>query len=95
MPPKKYAMRGKPDFTNVSDEKLKLFMDLTQQMIFAYNHYDDEKAEVLSSIWKDLNIEDSERVSKSACEALEKDEVPATMLKKVPKVRKSPAKRRI
>lgn len=95
MPPKKYAVKGEPDFHNVSDEKLKSFLDLTQQMIFAYTHYDDDKVKVLKSIWKDLNEEDSERQSNSACEALDDAETPVPMLKKVPKVRKSPAKRRI
>lgn len=98
MPPKKYAIKGEPDFHNISDEKLKSFLDLAQQMIFAYKYHDAEKTEVLKSIWKDLSNEHTDRLCRSACEAIDKGEssgTPAPMLKKVPKVRKSPAKRKI
>lgn len=98
MPPKRYAIKGEPDFHTISDERLKSFLDLTQQMIFAYNHHDDAKVEVLKSIWKDLNNEDCDRLARSACEAIDKGEnevSTAPLLKKVPKVRKSPAKRKI
>ena len=96
MPPKRHAEKGKPDFHNISDEKLKSFLDLTQHLIFAYNRHDDAKVEVLSSIWKDLSAEDSDRLAQSASKAIDKhrDEVGTTMLKS-PKVRKSPAKRKI
>lgn len=98
MPPKKYAIKGEPDFHLISDEKLKSFLDLTQQMIFAYNHHDDEKVEVLRAIWKELSIEDTDRLARSACEAIDKSESVGSstpLLKKVPKIRKSPAKRTI
>ena len=98
MPPKKYAIKGEPDFHTISDERLKSFLDLTQQMIFAYSHHDNAKVEVLKSIWKDLNIEDCDRLACSACESIDngENEVYTTpLLKKVPKVRKSPAKRKI
>lgn len=98
MPPNRYAVKGEPDFHTISDEKLKSFLDLTQQMIFAYNHHDDSKVEVLKSIWKDLNFEHSDRTAHSACEAIDRGEdvgTPTPLLKKVPKVRKSPAKRKI
>ena len=98
MPPKKYTIKGEPDFHTISDERLKSFLDLTQQMIFAYNHHDDAKVEVLNSIWKDLNAEDCDRLARSACEVMDKGEkevTPAPLLKKVPKIRKSPAKRKI
>ena len=76
MPPKKYAVSGEPDFHTVSDEKLKSFMDLTQQLIFAYNRFDGAKVEVLKSIWKDLNKEDAERLSQSACAELDSQVIP-------------------
>ena len=98
MPPKKYAIKGEPDFHTISDDKLKSFLDLTQQMIFAYNHHDDAKVEVLKSIWKDMSNEHTDRLCRSAKEAIDKGldvEKPASLLKKVPKVRKSPAKRKI
>lgn len=102
MPPKKHAVKGEPDFHFISDEKLKSFMDLTQQMIFSYKRYDKEKTKVLEEILKDLSWEDADRLSRSAIEELERQEKegrspdsPTPMLKKVPKVRKSPAKRKI
>lgn len=102
MPPKKYAIKGEPDFHYISDERLKSFLDLIQQMIFAYKYHDKEKHEVLCAIWKDLSCEDADRLARSAIEELERQEreekegvKPAPLLKKVPKVRKSPAKRKI
>lgn len=91
MPPKKFALKGEPDFHHLSDEKVKSFLDFAQQMIFAYKHHDAEKTKVLESIWKDLSIECTERL----CNMPEVVKDPAPMLKKVPKIRKSPAKRKI
>lgn len=98
MPPKKYAIKGEPDFHRVSDEQLQSFLDLTQQLIFAYNRLDEAKVEVLTAIWKDLSRENTDRLAHSACEAIDKGtnvREQKTVLRKVPKVRKSPAKRKI
>lgn len=102
MPPKKYAIKGEPDFHTIGDARLKSFMDFVQHMIFAYKSCDEEKTKVLESIWKDLSLEDSDRFTRSALEELDRQErdekdgaKPASLLKKVPKVRKSPAKRTI
>ena len=102
MPPKKYAIKGEPDFHLISDEKLNAFVDLTQQLIHAYNHYDRAKAEVLKTVWKDLSDERTSRLVQSAYAELDKQEKegrdhtsPAPLLKKAPKMRKSPAKRNI
>lgn len=89
MPPKKYALKGEPDFHRLSDARLKSFLELTQQMIFAYKGHDDSKVKVLQEIWKDLSVEHTERLGNMP----EVVESPAPMLKKVPKIRKSPAKR--
>lgn len=91
MPPKKYALKGEPDFHTISDERLKSFLDCAQQMIFAYKGHDDEKVKVLQEIWKDLSVEHTERLGNMP-EVVQK---PASLLKKVPKMRKSPAKRKI
>ena len=93
MSPKKYAVKGKPDFHNISDEKLKSFVDLTQQMIFAYNHHDDAKVEVLKAIWKDFNDEYTYRIAKGVYKSVSHVEEVPVLLKKVPKIRKSPAKK--
>ena len=98
MPPKRHAEKGKPNFHNLKDDKLLSFMDLTQQLIFAYNRFDEAKVEVLRTIWKDLCVENSDRLAQSALEVIEKQEdsvsTGTTMLKS-PKIRKSPAKRKI
>ena len=96
MPPKKYAVKGEPDFHNISDEKLKSFLDLIQQMIFSYSLYDEEKTKVLESVWKDLSNEKVERYVVSISESIDRDEgSPSSVLRISPKVRKSPAKRKI
>ena len=92
MPPKRrYAISGEPDFHNLSDDRVKSFMDLTQQMIFCYNQYDSEKVKVLESIWKDLSVEHTSRIANMP----EVVKTPAHILAKSPKLRKSPAKRKI
>lgn len=91
MPPKKYAIAGEPDFHNIGDERLKSFLDLAQQMIFAYKGYDDTKVKVLQEIWKDLSIEDMERL----CNKPEVVKPSTNLIRKAPKLRKSPAKRKI
>ena len=92
MPPKKYALKGEPDFHNLSDEKVKSFLDLTQQLIFCYKGVDDTKVQVLREIWKDLSNESVERLCNSPAKTPVKDS-PCTLLKKAPKMRRSPAKR--
>lgn len=91
VPPKKYALKGEPDFHHIGDERVKSFMDLTQELIFVYKGYSDEKVTVLQEIWKDLSVEHTERL----CSMPEVHRTPAPLLGKVPKVRKSPAKRKI
>lgn len=93
MPPKKFALVGEPDFHNLSDEKLKSFLDMTQQLIFAYNGYDDGKVKALSSIWKDLSVENTARICNRPDKSPSVRTTPGSLLKKVPKIRKSPAKR--
>lgn len=59
---KKTPIKGKPDFTNISDEKLKGYIDLAQQMIFAYKYCDEEKVRVLTEVWKQMSNEYTERL---------------------------------
>lgn len=58
-------IKGQPDFTMISDERLKGFIDLAQQMIFAYEHCDEEKARVLREVWKQMSDEYTDRLSKA------------------------------
>lgn len=94
---RKYAVSGKPDFHNLSDEQVKSFLELSQQMVFAYKYFDPEKAKVLEDIWKDLNSEDCDRLVKDVDAVFEEQkrlEKSAGVSIKVPKFRKSLAKRK-
>ena len=94
----RYAVKGKPDFHTISDEKLKSFQDLIQQMLFAYQKESPEKVKVLTEIRKDLVNEDLDRLSEAISKTVDEkydEEVKPTLLKKVPKLVKSPAKRKI
>lgn len=55
-------LKGEPDFTSISDERLKGFIDLSQQMIFAYKHLDEEKTRVFEEVWKQLSNEYTKRL---------------------------------
>lgn len=55
-------MKGKPDFTTISNERLNGFIDLAQQMIFTYKYCDEEKVRVMTEVWKDLSTERTERL---------------------------------
>lgn len=96
MPPKKYAIKGEPDFHTISDERLKQFLDLAQQMIFAYKYHDKEKCEVLQAIYHDLMCEDVDRLADSAIAELSRQEKQeSAIVRKTPKLRRSPVNRKI
>lgn len=54
-------MKGFPDFTSLSDEKIREFENLAQQMILAYKYCDEEKVRVLTEVWKQLSVERADR----------------------------------
>lgn len=72
MPPKRVPIKGEPDFTTISDERLKGFIDLAQQMVFAYKYCDEEKTRVMQDIWKQMSNEHTERLCASACVELDR-----------------------
>ena len=74
MPPKRVPIKGEPDFTTVSDERLKGFIDLAQQMIFSYKYCDEEKTRVMKDIWKQLSDEQVDRRCSSAIVELDRQE---------------------
>lgn len=80
MPPKKVPIKGEPDFTKVSDERLKGYVDLIQQLIFSYNGVSDEKVKLLKEMWKEMSDEHADRVAKSAILSVEKEEEAPTDL---------------
>ena len=55
-------MKGQPDFSTLSDEKLKEYIDLAQQMIFAYQYCDEEKTRVMKEVWKQMSDEYADRL---------------------------------
>lgn len=75
MPKKRVPIKGEPDFTTISDKRLKEFIDLAQQMIVAYQYCDEEKTQVLKEIWKQLSNEHTDRLRVSAIVDLERQEV--------------------
>ena len=79
-------MKGLPDFTSLSDEKVKEYVELAQQMIFAYEHCDAEKTRVLTEIWKQLSDEHTDRLCALAhkkSESKEEKEVVPPALHKI------------
>ena len=49
--PRRVPIKGKPDFTNFSDERLETCMETVQGLIHAYGAFGAER-ELLSGIWK-------------------------------------------
>lgn len=74
MPPKRVPIKGEPDFTTISDERLKGFIDFAQQMIFAYKYCDEEKTRVMREIWKQLSNERMDRLCASDIAELDQQE---------------------
>ena len=58
----KIPIKGKPDFTSLSDEKVGEYRDLAQQMIFTYKYCDEEKVCVLTDVWKQFSDEYTDRL---------------------------------
>ena len=67
-------IKGEPDFTGMSDKKIKACLEAVQDLLFVYKYCDLKKVEVLSSAWKDLSHEDTKRTAESAFKALDKEE---------------------
>ena len=55
-------LKGKPNFSSVSNERMRDYLDLVQQLIFSYEHCDVDKARVLTEIWHELSEECTERL---------------------------------
>lgn len=67
MPPRKYALAGEPDFHNLSDQKMRDYEKLIQDMLFAYpKRFYPEQYSVLSSVWHEVSCENTRRLAESA-----------------------------
>lgn len=53
--PRRTPLKGQPNFTSLSDKRLKEYADVIQEMIFAYKHHDKEATVVLQRVHKEIN----------------------------------------
>ena len=60
--PKIVPLKGKPDFTRFSDERLEACLEHVQGLIHAYEAFSEER-EVLYKIWKALSDHQIDRES--------------------------------
>ena len=78
-------MKGSPDFTHISDERLKGYIDLAQEMIFAYQYCDEEKTRVMTEVWKQMSDEYTDRLAQAPFIAPVEESAPTTHKIKVVK----------
>ena len=84
MSQKRTPIKGCPDFTTISDEKLKRFIDLSQQLMFSYKQCDEEVVSVMKRVWKQLSAEYADRVSASAIKEISQEvEFPKPIVRKI------------
>ena len=89
MSPKRVPIKGEPNFTNISDERLREFVDLAQQMIFVYEDCDSEKTRVLKEVWKQMSVEHTSRLSERTMRKLDsQDEVITHKVIRVKKIKR-------
>lgn len=81
MSQKRTPIKGQPDFTTLSDEKVKEYRDLAQQMIFAYKYCDEEKTRVMTDIWKQMSDEYTDRLCNAPFVEPVEESAPKTMHK--------------
>ena len=77
--PRRTPLKGQPDFTAISDTKMREYQNAVQDMIFAYKYYDKEATEVLKKIWKHLSDNLTDRLEYDTIQALSVDTSDVTM----------------
>ena len=60
---KRIPLKGEPDFTAITDEKLVAYKSTVQEMIHSY--FDEETSSVLKKVWKQLSDECADRQSRN------------------------------
>lgn len=55
-------IKGEVNFTFMTDEQIRTYTELIQNMIFAYKGVDEEKYSTLKQVWKDLTAENCKRL---------------------------------
>lgn len=59
---RKVPLKGKPNFANLSDSKVKQYADVVNDMIGAYSEF-PECVRLLKTMWKDLSNEYVDRIT--------------------------------
>ena len=67
-------IKGKPDFTYIKTEDLITYMDVVQQMIFAYKYESAVITESMQTVWKDINSELCDRQAEESDKFFEAQE---------------------
>jgi len=58
---RRFPEKGKPDFSNLEDKRVREYRDVVNEMIGAFSELPDVKR-VLTEIWKELSNECAERI---------------------------------
>ena len=61
--PRKVPIKGEPDFTAISDDRMREYKDLAQDMIFAYKYCDEKVAEAFKRAYKQISDNLTDRIS--------------------------------
>lgn len=78
---KRTPIKGEPDFTAISDEKLVSYLEVVQSMIFAYQGCDAEATALLHKLWKQLSCEQADRQVNSINEFIAEESEPIKTVK--------------
>lgn len=84
---KKVPIKGSPDFTTISNDRLNGFIDLAQQMIFSYKSCDTEVYTVMQKVWKQLSDERVDRLAVGTVKELEREETAPLTVHKIKAVK--------
>ena len=72
---KRTPMKGEPYFYHLSDEKLKQYRDVIEEMVYSFSDFPEEK-EVLHNIWVKLSDAYIDRITDELPEEKEVSEEP-------------------
>ena len=60
--PRKVPMKGSPNFSMLSDEKVREYREFINSMLCCYSEF-PEKCKILREIWSDLKDESADRIA--------------------------------
>ena len=70
--PRKTPLKGEPNFTSVSDDRMREYKDLVQQLIFAYEYCDKEITVAMKKAYKHISDNLTDRLTYDTMTALSK-----------------------